>query len=135
MKFEDINVGYETEPVLCSFSEEDIKAFAKLSGDQSPLHLDDGFARTKGYKGRLAHGLLVASKFSYLVGMVIPGKDSLYLSQNLNFHRPILAGEKFKVKGTVVSKSESTKIVEIKMEIFDSEGRVAVEGRALVKII
>lgn len=135
MKFEDIKVGYETKPILCRFSEKEIEAFAKLSGDKNPLHLDDEFTRAKGYKGRLVHGLLLASKFSYLVGMVMPGKDSLYLSQDLNFHRPILAGEEFRVRGTVISKSESTKIVEIKTEIFDSVGQVAVEGRALVKII
>ena len=79
--------------------------------------------------------MLLASKFSYLVGMIIPGENSLYISQELRFHKPIFVGEKISFKGTVISKSESTKIVEIKTEIFNSGGDLAVSGKALVKII
>lgn len=134
-KFEDIKIGYEIKPIVCDFSEEDVNAFVKLSGDANPLHVDDEFAKSKGFAARLVHGALLASKFSYLVGMIIPGKSGLYLSQESNFHKPILINEQFKVKGTVVRKSEATRIIEIKTEIFNSKGEVAVEGRVLVKMI
>ena len=133
--FNDIKVGYEIEPIVCSFSGKDVEDFVRLSGDANPLHVDDEFAKSKGFAGRLLHGALLASKFSYLVGMIIPGKNGLYISQELNFHKPILMDEQFTIKGMVVRKSEATRIVEIKTEIFNSKNEIAVEGRALVKII
>jgi len=120
---------------MCGFSGKDVDDFARLSGDANPLHVDDEFAKSKGFAGRLVHGALLASKFSYLVGMIIPGKNGLYISQETNFHKPILVGEQFKVKGTVTQKSAATKIIEIKTEIFNSQGILAIDGRALVKMI
>ena len=133
--FESMVVGYETETREFAFSEEDIEDFIKLSGDANPLHVSDEFAKAHGFNGRLVHGSLLASKFSYLVGMVMPGIGGLYLSQELSFHKPVYIGEQFKVKGTVIRKSEATRIVEIKTEIFNSNGDMAVNGRALVKML
>lgn len=132
--FEDIQAGYETKLIPCSFSEKDIDVFAELSGDHNPLHADDTFARDKGYKRRVVHGMLSASKFSYLVGMIIPGKNCLYLSQEIRFHKPLYAGEVCTLKGTVINKSESTKLLEIKTEIFDAENALVVSGIAKVQV-
>ncbi|KKT62540.1 hypothetical protein A2W48_00425 [Candidatus Giovannonibacteria bacterium RIFCSPHIGHO2_12_44_12] len=135
MKFEDIIVGFETAILPCVFSDDDVRVFGNLSGDKNPLHYEKKYAESKGFDKPLVHGILLASKFSFLVGMVIPGENSLYISQELRFHKPIFVGEKISFKGTVISKSESTKIVEIKTEIFNSGGDLAVSGKALVKII
>jgi 3-hydroxybutyryl-CoA dehydratase len=134
-KFEDIEEGYKTEPFGFVFSEKDVELFVNLSSDMNPIHTDDAYAKSKGFEGRLVHGMLIASKFSYLVGMVLPGKNCLYVSQTLNFHKPILIGEECNVVGTVVRKSESTRLVEIKTEIFNSKNERAVTGIAFVKII
>lgn len=133
--FEDVKVGYEIEPIAFSFSEEDVDDFVKLSGDANPLHVDENFAKSRGFRGRLVHGALIASKFSYLVGMVMPGIGSLYISQELNFHNPVYIGEQCAVKGRVVHKSESTRIIEIKAEIIKSNGELAIDGIAKVKIL
>jgi len=133
--FEDIVVGYETELIPCFFSAEDLDTFTRLSGNYNPLHTDDTFAQQKGYIKRLAHGILLAAKFSYLVGMVIPGRDSLCLSQSVYFHKPIFVNDACTLKGTVISKSDSTRTLEIRTELFNAENILAVSGIAKVKVI
>lgn len=133
--FEDIIVGYETELISCFFTAEDLDTFTRLSGNYNPLHTDDAFAKQKGYSKRLAHGMLLAAKFSYLVGMVMPGKDCLCLSQSLHFHKPIFVNDACTLKGTVISKSDSTRTLEIKTELFNAENILAVSGIAKVKVI
>jgi acyl dehydratase len=65
-----------------TFAAEDVAAFAAISGDFSPLHMDDEYARGTEFGGRVVHGLLVGSLFSQLVGMHLPGKQALYLGQD-----------------------------------------------------
>jgi acyl dehydratase len=133
--FDEIKIGYKTEPILCIFTPGDIDEFARISGDYNPLHLSDAFAQHKGFQGRVVHGMLLASKLSYLVGMVLPGTDSLYLTQELNFRRPIVADEQCILTGIVMNKSASTRIVEIKIELVDLKGGVALDGLARVKVL
>src|SRR3989344_3748664 len=76
MKFEDIIVGSETAILPCVFSDDDVRVFGNLSGDKNPLHYEKKYAESKGFDKPLVHGILLASKFSFLVGMVIPGANS-----------------------------------------------------------
>jgi len=132
-KFDDIKIGFRTKPVTFQFSEEDVKTFSKLSGDYNPLHRDDTYAKDKGFEGVVVHGILLASKFSYLVGMVLPGKESIYISQQLLFHNPVYIDEELSISGCVESKSKATKIIEIKIEIHKKDGKLAVSGLAQVR--
>lgn len=134
-RFEDVTVGFEIEPVSFRFTIEDSNTFGKLSGDVNPLHTDASFARKKGYKKQVVHGMLLASKFSYLVGMLLPGRDCLYISQDIRFHKPIYSGEECVLSGKVLAKSESTRLLEIQMDIFDKNRIRAVTGIAKVKVI
>lgn len=131
-KFEELVVGYQTDFIPGKISKDENETFAKISGNWNPLHTDPGFAKSKGYKDCPLYGMLLASKFSYLLGMVLPGKDSVCLSQSLNFHKPVFIDEPFNIRGTVLSKSASTRIIEIKTEILDAHGAVAVDGEARV---
>lgn len=131
-KFEELIIGYQTNLIPGKISRAENEAFAKISGNWSPLHTDPEFAKSKGYKDCPLYGMLLASKFSYLLGMVLPGKDSICLSQSLYFHKPVFIDEPFYIRGRVIAKSASTKVVEIKTEILDAEGRVAVDGEAQV---
>jgi|SRR3989338_1579005 len=135
LNIEDIFVGLETKLLSCIFSKKDNLKFAELSGNWNPLHISDNFARGKGFDKQLIYGILLASKFSYLLGMLLPGKNSICLAQTLNYHRPVLAGEKFYFKGKVLAKSNSTKVIEIKTELFDADKNLAVDGIAKVKFI
>lgn len=82
----------------------DIRKFAEVSGDRNPIHLDEVYAENSRYKKRIAHGLMTASYFSALFGTRIPGKGCVYVSQSLQFKRPVYIGD------TVVASVEVTNI-------------------------
>ena len=83
----NLHIGQKAE-FLEIISESRVQEFAKLSGDYNPHHIDDAFAKQTRFGKRICHGMLLASFFSRLTGMYLPGKGSLYLSQSLNFLSP-----------------------------------------------
>jgi 3-hydroxybutyryl-CoA dehydratase len=89
--FEDLAVGMEA-----SFSHtvtaEDIEAFARVSGDYNPVHLDEAYAATTPFKQCIAHGILTASYISAVLGNKLPGPGCVYASQTLNFKAPVHVG-------------------------------------------
>lgn len=100
-------------------TDSDIKAFAAISGDQNPVHIDEEFAKNSRYKKRIAHGLLTASYFSALFGTKIPGEGCVYASQSLKFRRPVYLGD------TVTAIVEVTKVdLKKKKFFFKTECRV-----------
>lgn len=132
-RFDEIQLGLEhefTEKITESYLEQ----FANLSGDHNPLHMDENYAKTTQFNKRVCHGMLLASFFSKLVGMHIPGKNALYFSQTLNFQNPCFVGDTVKVYGQVVDKSESTKILTIKTAIYNQAGICLIDGIAKVML-
>ena len=92
-----------------------IEQFAALSGDRNPLHTDAAFARAGGYPSVVAHGMIGGALFSRLIGMYIPGKHALYLSQNLRFKKPTSAGMNIVVRGEITQKEAIHIIMDAKM--------------------
>ncbi len=88
----------------------DIRAFAEVSGDYNPLHLDEAYAATTQFKGRIAHGMLTAGYISTVLGGMI-GAGGIYLSQTLNFKRPVRLGDTVVVKATVTAIEPRTRKV------------------------
>ena len=86
--FEDLKVGQEAS-MSRVVSEADIVAYAALSGDYNPVHLDPEYAAKTPFKERIAHGILSAGYISALFGMKLPGPGSIYISQTLNFKAPV----------------------------------------------
>ena len=76
-----------------TITDSDVKAFAEISGDKNPIHLDEKYAKKSRYKKRIAHGLLTASYFSSLFGTKLPGEGCVYASQSLQFRRPVHLGD------------------------------------------
>lgn len=115
-----------------SWSSDDLELFAKLSGDHSPLHMDDEYASNTQFGKRVVHGALVVSSFSALIGMHVFGKRCLLVSEQFLFKEPIFIGDIVKVSGTIVEKSLSTSIVSIDVRITREE-KIAVSGN--IKVI
>jgi acyl dehydratase len=128
--FDEIEIGL-TKQFQITITESMIDDFAKISGDYNPLHMDEKFAQSKDFKNRVCHGMLLGSLFSRLIGMYVPGKYGLYFSQTLNFVNPTIVDDAVTVTGKVISKSESTKIIELKTTIKNSS-HVLVDGKAKV---
>ena len=133
MKLSQIHDGdvYSFERVL---SPQDVRAFAELTGDFNPLHCDPETGRRSQFGGNIVHGMLAAGLFSQLVGMFCPGQSALYLAQTLSFKQPVFPGDALLVRGTVISKSESTGVVTLKTEILKAKQVVVTgEAKALVR--
>jgi acyl dehydratase len=116
-------------------SESMIDEFAKLSGDYNPHHMNESYARKTRFKKRICHGMLLASLFSRLIGMHLPGKHSLYFSQSLNFLYPAFIDDKVTVEGEIVKISRSTGIITLKTRITKENNIELVTGEAKVVVL
>ncbi len=130
--FEDLKTGMEATYVR-RITDEDIRAFAAVSGDNNPIHLDEAYAAETLFKGRIAHGILAASFISKVIGTQLPGPGSVYMSQSLNFRAPVRIGDE--VTATV---AVAELIPEKKRAILTTHcsvnGKAVLEGEALVKV-
>jgi acyl dehydratase len=134
LNFDEIYVGQKVS-FQVEITDEMIKKFAELSGDYNPLHMDEIYAQNSKFNQRVCHGMLLGSFLSQLVGMHIPGKKCLYLSQNLNFHNPCYISDTISVEGVVKEKSNSTQILEIETTIKNQENILLVNGIARVMVL
>jgi len=117
-----------------AFSEEEVIRFAEISTDRNPLHLDDDFGRASIFGQRVVHGMLVASLFSGLVGMELPGQGSIYLGQNLSFKAPVVIGEEVTASVEIIKIRADKPIVTLRTTCFNSAGRLVIDGEAVVKV-
>jgi acyl dehydratase len=133
LKFEDINVGDSTS-FSHTITEQDVLDFARLSGDYNPLHIDEAYAARTQFGKPIAHGMFLGALCSRLIGMYLPGKRSLYLSQNLQFKNPAYRGDTIEIVGTVAAKSESIKILDIEM-IIKKGDLILAHGLAKIRVL
>ena len=99
--FEDLSVGMR-ETLMKAVMDDDVIAFADLSGDRNPIHLSDHFASKTRFGERIVHGLYTASLISTVIGVYLPGPGAVYLSQTLNFRAPVKIGDVINVVVEVV---------------------------------
>ena len=110
-------------------TDDDIRRFAALSGDDNPVHLDADFAAKTRFKGRIAHGMLAASFISTVVGTKLPGYGCIYISQNLRFRAPVRIGDTVETTATVAEVDREKK--RVRMETVCKVGdTVVIEGEA-----
>ncbi len=132
--FDSINVGMNQKFNIL-ITKKHVSDFAKISGDFNPLHMDENFAVKTKFKKRVCHGMLLASFFSRLIGMYLPGKNALYFSQILNFVSPCFINDTIVVKGEIIDKNHATKIISIKTSIINQKSELILDGTAKVMII
>lgn len=133
--YAEIRVGDSAE-FEETITHETVDAFAQLSGDHNPLHMDEHFAAQTATGSRIAHGMLGGAFFSRLIGMHLPGTHALYLSQTLAFHKPLRLGRQVRVRGEVTHKSDATCTLTLHTAITDTEsGETLTDGVAVVKLM
>lgn len=113
-------------------SEEDLLLFARASGDLNPLHLDAEYAATTPFKQRIAHGMFTGGLISAALAMDLPGPGTIYLSQDLQFKRPVCIGDELTVILTATEKHEEKPIVTLSCEVTNQDGKAVVVGTAKV---
>ncbi|MDR7002243.1 MaoC family dehydratase [Neobacillus niacini] len=131
LTYEDIQIG-DSAAFSKTISEFDIYQFAGLTGDFNPMHIDEEFAKNTFFKERIAHGLLTGSFISTVLGMKLPGPNSIYLSQNFTFTAPVKMGDTIKAIVEVVEKRDDKKLIKLKTQIWNQREELVVDGEALV---
>lgn len=107
---------------------EKMELFHRLTGDNSPIHMDDGYAKQRGYAGRVCYGMLGGSLFSTLAGVYLPGEHCLLHSVECKFAKPVLIGDVLTVRGTVSEINETFGEITIKAIITNQDGQKVTRG-------
>ena len=111
-----------------TFTDEDVRLFIEIIGDSNPLHTDDEFAASSRFGRRIVHGMLAASLFSTMVGMLLPGTGAIYRSQTLRFLLPVYVGDTVTAHFVVRSVDRAKHRLEIDAWIENEAGQHVIEG-------
>ena len=130
----DLTVGQRATFVK-TITRADIEAFAVVTGDRNPLHLDGAFARRSRFGRPIAHGALVAGVISAALGMVLPGPGAIYLSQTLKFLRPVFPGDTVTATVEVTAYRADKGIVTLRTTCANQSGDPVVDGEAMLLVL
>lgn len=129
---EDLSLGQSAE-LIRTVDEAAIVAFAAVTGDENPVHLDEAYAATTPFKTRIAHGMLSAGYISAVIGTKLPGPGAIYMSQALKFKRPVKIGDAVTARATitVIDAEKGRVTLETVCEV---DGKAVLEGEALIMV-
>ncbi|MDR2155984.1 MAG: MaoC family dehydratase N-terminal domain-containing protein [Burkholderiaceae bacterium] len=129
--FDELRIGQSADLVR-TLTQADVQAFAAVSGDSNPAHLDPVYAADTVLHTIVGHGMWTGALISALFGTVLPGLGTIYLEQNLRFRHPVRIGDTLVVRVTVRAKDERRKHVEFDCEVTNQKGETIVTGSARV---
>ena len=124
---EDLHIGRSAE-IVRLVDDATVRAFAEVSGDFNPLHMDEDYARRTPFRGRIAHGALIASFISGVLGNELPGPGAIFVGMDIRFQRPVRIGD------TVVSRAEVTG-VDLKTRTVTMDCACTVEGELAMSAV
>ena len=131
--FDEIEIG-QTADYQKTVQDEDVLMFAKLSGDVNPVHLDEDYARTTQFGGRIAHGMYTAAIISAAMALHLPGPGSVYISQAMKFRAPVKIGDTLTVKVEVTAKREGKNFVTLSTIVTNQHGKKVSTGEAMARV-
>jgi len=111
-------------------SDEDITTFAKISGDENPVHVNDAYAQGTMFGGRIAHGILVAGLISAVLGTALPGPGAIYMNQQLRFLAPVRPGDEATARATVTEWDSEKGRITLLTEVTNQDGVTVITGEA-----
>jgi acyl dehydratase len=124
----------DTAEITRTIEQADVQAFADLTGDHNPIHVDESFAKTTRFGRRIAHGMLTASLISSVLASKLPGEGSVYLGQTLQFVAPVFPGDEITARVTVREIREDKPILKLETLCLNQRGDVVIHGEATVYI-
>ena len=129
----DYTVGERSE-VSKTISETDIYTFAEISGDFNPVHVDKIAAENSVFGRQVAHGILVGSLLSNVIGMKLPGPGTIYMEQDLKFKIPVYIGDTVTAKVEIAEIINDTKnILRLSTQVINQNNELVIDGFAVVK--
>lgn len=124
-------VGDSAE-ITKTIEQADILAFADVTGDHNPVHVDEAFAQTTRFGRTIAHGMLSASLISAVLANKLPGAGSIYLGQTLQFVAPVFPGDEITARVTVKEIREGKPIMKLETVCINQRDEVVIRGEATV---
>ena len=115
-----------------TFSEDDVRTFAEISGDNNPIHLDADYAAGTRFGQRLVHGILTSGLISAILGTQLPGPGSVYVKQTINFRAPVYIGDAITATVTAKKIREHKPIVTFETVCKKEDGTVVIDGEAVL---
>jgi acyl dehydratase len=103
--------------------------FLETTGDENPLHVDDGYARQRGFPRRVVYGLLTASFYSTLAGVYLPGRRCLLHGLKVEFASPVYVGDRLRVHGKIGHRNQAFRQIELVCEITNQRSEVVSRAR------
>ena len=131
ISFADIKVG-DKASMAKTVTEYDVYTFAGVTGDFNPVHIDAEFAKTTMFQGRIAHGMLSAEFISAVLGTALPGKNTIYLGQELQFKAPVKIGDTVTATVEVLEKIEGKNRLILRTTVTNQDGVLVTDGKATV---
>ena len=107
--------------------------FGELAGDYNPLHTDENYAKSKGYKGKVSYGNILGLLISSLVGESLKEYEVMLISQTINYKKPVYLGDTITLKGVIKEINEVLKVVKVKLQFSNMSGEVCASGDCMVK--
>jgi acyl dehydratase len=122
----------DTAELSKTISARDIEAFALLTGDVNPVHLDEEFAKRTRFGKRIAHGMWGASLISAVLGVKLPGPGTIFLGMDLKFQAPVYVGDTLTARAEIVKIREDKGIVTLRTTCVNQDGAAIMSGEATV---
>jgi 3-oxoacyl-[acyl-carrier protein] reductase len=132
--FDAIKVG-ETQTLTKLITEEDVRKFVEMTGDDNPLHVDRAYAETTSFKDIVVHGMLGASFISTVIGTKLPGRGALWVSQSMEFLLPARLGDLLTISVKVLKKHERDRLLELDTNIVNQNQQLILTGVGKVKVL
>lgn len=130
---EDICVGME-ESFSVKITQEMMNKFTEISGDINPLHVNQDYAITKGYQGKVVYGMLTASFYSTLAGVYLPGENCLLYSVKTKFNNPVYIDDELLITGVISDVNLTVNCIEIKAKIKNQKGNIVSVAKILAGV-
>ncbi len=133
MRIEEFYIG-QSASLKKTFKTDEVLAFADLSLDKNPMHIDEDYATHSFYGKRIVHGFFVGSLISAVFGTILPGEGAIYLHQEMNFRKPVFHGDEISATVTVTKIKVDKSILYFDTKCENERGEVVIDGSAVLKV-
>ena len=125
----EVSIGQKASRSI-TLTEEHVRKYSEITGDENPLHFDKDFAAKTKFKRLVVQGGLTTGLLHALVAMDMPGPGTVFLSQNWKFTAPVFIGDTITAEAEVLSVHKSKPVTQLKIEVRRQDGEVVLEGEA-----
>lgn len=133
MSIEDFYIG-QSASLKKVFKSDEVRAFAEMSLDKNPIHLDEDYAEHSRFGRRIVHGFFVGSLISAVFGTLLPGEGAIYLHQEMDFRKPVYHDDEITAIVTVTGIKKDKSVLYFDTRCENNQGEVVIEGKAVLKV-